>query len=204
MIVYTVITNDYDTLKEPTVVTPGWEYICFSDVERRSDIWDCGITEKTQREVKIMGWHELGEQPALYIDGSIEITGNLDNFMRAIRGDFSLWKHPDRDCIFEEADAVVKLRGQDRNRVDEQMKRYEAIPRHWGLGQTGIMFRDFGVEWVRALSYMWYQEVRQGVSRDQLSLSYLSWLMGKRPFLIPEAVIRKHFKMYRHAKEFYL
>ena len=204
MICYTCITRDYDDLKEPTVITPGWEYICFSDVQQYSDVWDCRITDKTQREVKIMGWHELGEVPALYVDGSIQIMGNLDNFVRGIRSDFSLWKHPDRDCIFDEADAVVKLRGQDKARVDEQMKRYEAIPRHWGLGQTGVMYRDFSVEWVRTLSHMWYEEVRQGVSRDQLSLSYLSWLMGKRPFFIPEAVIRKHFKMYRHAKEFYL
>ena len=204
MIVYTCITNDYDDLKDPTVITPGWEYICYSDVEQRSDVWDCRITEKTQREVKILGYHEFGHEPALYVDGSIQIMGNLDNFVRGIRSDFSLWKHPDRDCIFDEAEAVVNLRGQDKARVDEQMKRYDAIPRHWGLGQTGVMFRDFSVEWVRALSYIWYQEVRQGVSRDQLSLSYLSWLMGRKPFFIPEAVIGRHFRLFHHKREYYL
>ena len=30
-VVYTCISGNYDTLDEPRVVTPGWEYICFTD-----------------------------------------------------------------------------------------------------------------------------------------------------------------------------
>ena len=40
MIVYTVITNDYDTLRDPRVVTPGWRYVCFSDQPIESDVWE--------------------------------------------------------------------------------------------------------------------------------------------------------------------
>ena len=203
MICYTCITNSFDTLKDPKVITPGWEYICFSDTEQHSDIWDCRITDKVNKDVKILGWHEIGEQPALYVDGSIEIIGNLNNFVQGIRSDFSLWKHPSRDCIFQEADAVVAVRGQDRERVDEQMVRYEAIPRHYGLGQTGVLYRDFSVEWVRAVSYMWWREIVQGVNRDQLSLSYLMWLSGHKQFLIPAVIIGRHFKLYRHKQMIY-
>ena len=203
MICFTCITNDYDTLKDPKVVTPCWEYVCFSDKPQQSDIWDVRITKKTQREVKIMGYHEFGEWPALYVDGSIEIAGNLNNFVGAIRPDFSLWKHPGRDCIFDEADKVVEVRGQKREIVDKQMKRYDAIPRHYGLGQTGVLYRDFSKEWVRALSYMWWREVQQGVSRDQLSLSYLMWLSGHKQFLIPDAIIGRHFRLYHHKMKYY-
>ena len=203
MICYTCITNSFDTLKDPKVITPGWEYICFSDTEQHSDIWDCRITDKVNKDVKILGWHEIGEQPALYVDGSIEIIGNLNNFVQGIRSDFSLWKHPSRDCIFQEADAVVAVRGQDRERVDEQMVRYEAIPRNYGLGQTGVLYRDFSVEWVRAVSYMWWREIVQGVNRDQLSLSYLMWLSGHKQFLIPSVIIGRHFKLHRHKQEIY-
>ena len=28
---YTVLSGDYDTLKKPTVITPGWKYVCFTD-----------------------------------------------------------------------------------------------------------------------------------------------------------------------------
>jgi hypothetical protein len=29
--VYTFIFGDYDDLKSPTIMTPGWDYICFTD-----------------------------------------------------------------------------------------------------------------------------------------------------------------------------
>jgi len=30
-VVFTFIINGYDTLKDPTIVTPGWDYLCYSD-----------------------------------------------------------------------------------------------------------------------------------------------------------------------------
>jgi len=30
-VVYTCISGNYDTLRDPSYVTPGWEYICFTD-----------------------------------------------------------------------------------------------------------------------------------------------------------------------------
>ena len=38
-VVYTCISGNYDTLKDPTVVTPGWEYICFTDQKVISNVW---------------------------------------------------------------------------------------------------------------------------------------------------------------------
>lgn len=37
---YTVISGPYDTLKEPVIETDGWKYICFTDQELVSDIWE--------------------------------------------------------------------------------------------------------------------------------------------------------------------
>ena len=198
MICYTVITKGYDDLKDP-IPLEGWEYICFTDdPDLRSDVWEMRVTQKTQRQVKIMGYEYIGNVPALYIDGSIEIIDNLDKFMMAIRKEWSVWKHPQRDCIFDEADAVVEFKGLDDAEVKKQMLRYEALPRHWGLGQTGVMFRDFSLEWVRQLSRLWYHEVANGFDRDQLSLSYCAWSMGKRPHLVPNTIICKYFKLHFH------
>lgn len=199
MICYTCITNGYDNLKDP-VVTEGWEYICYSDVQQKSDIWDCRITDKPQRELKILGYKESGNVPALYIDGSIEVTGNLDRLMSAIKPQFSIWRHPVRDCIFEEAKAVIRHKGLDEDIVNKQMERYKDMPHHWGLGQTGIMFRDFSLDWVRGLSDSWWSEVSTGLDRDQLSLTYVCWNMGKRPHFIPTQIIGQHFKLHLHNK----
>ena len=56
MICYTCITNKYDNLKDPRVVTPGWKYICYSDEQQKSDIWETVITKKPQGEIKILGY----------------------------------------------------------------------------------------------------------------------------------------------------
>lgn len=197
-IVFTIITNDWDDLKDP-VPSAGWEYICYTDnPELRSNVWDVQVIDKPQREVKIKGYEYVGHEPALYIDGSIEILGDLNKFIRGIRHDWSLWKHPVRDCIFDEAKAVVEVKNQDKDEVAKQMLRYETLPRHWGLGQTGVMYRDFSIEWVRKLSRLWWFEVANGVNRDQLSLSYCAWAMGKRPHLIPQSVIGNFFKLHYH------
>jgi len=40
-ICYTVLSGDYDNLKNPKVVTPGWKYVCFTDQDNvKSDIWE--------------------------------------------------------------------------------------------------------------------------------------------------------------------
>ena len=37
-VVFTFIINGYDTLKDPTIVTPGWDYLCFSDEGLSSEV----------------------------------------------------------------------------------------------------------------------------------------------------------------------
>ena len=37
---YTVITNNYDTLKDPLVVSKDWRYVCFSDRGFKSKVWE--------------------------------------------------------------------------------------------------------------------------------------------------------------------
>ena len=200
MICYTVITNKYDTLKDPKVVADGWEYIVYSDVEQKSDVWEYRHTDKAQRDLKINGHKLFPGELTLYVDGSIEILTDLNLFMMPIKHDFSIWRHPVRDCIFDEAEAVIKHKGLDEDVVNEQMKRYKDMPPHWGLGQTGVMLRDFGVDWVCDVCDSWWGEVSTGLDRDQLSLTFVMWSMFKRPHFIPCQIINKHFKLHLHNK----
>ena len=39
-VIYTAIFGDYDTLKEPLVITPGWKYICYTDQDFESKVWE--------------------------------------------------------------------------------------------------------------------------------------------------------------------
>lgn len=38
-LVYTAIYGGYDKLLQPTQVTDGWDYICYSDIEFNGGVW---------------------------------------------------------------------------------------------------------------------------------------------------------------------
>ena len=45
--IYTFIIGNYDTLKTPGVMTPGWDYICLTDNPTlKSTIWDVRRSER--------------------------------------------------------------------------------------------------------------------------------------------------------------
>ena len=118
---YTVITNHYDTLKEPSVITPGWEYVLLTDHTVNSDVWDVRITTAHNRYLKI---NAPFDGLTIYVDGSIEIIGDLNEFIAEVSQVFTIWRHPHRTCTFTEAEAVIKLKGMNPNEVYKQMQRY--------------------------------------------------------------------------------
>jgi hypothetical protein len=38
-VIFAFIVNGYDTLKDRTTVTPGWDYLCLSEQGLRSEVW---------------------------------------------------------------------------------------------------------------------------------------------------------------------
>jgi hypothetical protein len=199
MICFSVITNGYDDLREP-YISKGWRYVLFSDQFVESDNWECYITEKPDREIKIKGYTELFHQPALYVDANIRIIGDLNEFRKEITGWFDIWKHPHRGCIFDEAKAVIKLKKADPVMVNHQMNKYGFMPKHWGLGANGIMFRDFGDPVVRNICELWWKEYQQGSSRDQLSLMPVFYSLGLRPNFFNNEVFDKYFRWEKHRR----
>jgi len=202
MICYTVITNQCDTLKDPLVVTPGWQYICFSDQPIQSKVWEFRKIENKEhadREVKILG-HKFLDGVTLYVDGNIRIVGDLNDFINEISSVWSMFVHNKRNCIYQEGERVVGRWFELREAVDQQMDRYhsEGFPEEYGLGQNNILLRDFSNSKVRKLNELWWGEFGKGVPRDQLSLMYCFWKMGWYPNLLPIYRHRLFFKKKKH------
>ena len=64
-VVYTAILGSiYDDLKEPTVISPGWKYVCFTDQPLQSNIWEIrpvpttGNPQRQARELKITAFKQ--------------------------------------------------------------------------------------------------------------------------------------------------
>jgi hypothetical protein len=196
-VAYTVIQGNYDTLKNP-FISKGWRYVCFTDQPIKSDIWEIRpLSGKHNRDLKIncpFQWLTL------YVDASIEIVGDLNEFASEVPGWYSIWLHPHCQCTYTEAERVIDMKGMDELEVNDMMLRYmeEGFPRNFGLGANGIMLRDMSDKAVRQICRLWWDEFVEGPQRDQLSLMYSFWKSGYKPDLFSSEIMRKYFVWHRH------
>ncbi len=199
MICYTVISNNYDHLKDPKIVSEGWEYICLSDQPIESDVWQYRHLECHNREPKIMA-HEYFDGLTLYVDGSISIYGDLNEFIAEVPGFMTAWAHPHRNCLFSEMDAVVKLKNIDSMEAHKQANQYllDGMPKNWGLAGCGVLLRDLSDPIVGDLCEQWWQQYEEGVKRDQISYPYIFWKNGYRMDLFDQGVFNKYFVWHKH------
>ena len=85
--------------------------------------------------------------------------------------------HPDRDCIYQEAEAVVELKKDTENIVSIQIHKYlgENYPKNNGMIASGILYRTHNDPVVKELMNEWWNEVKLMSRRDQLSFNYVCW-----------------------------
>lgn len=195
-VVYTVITGDYDKLKEVNK-EENFDYICFTNNDSlKSDTWDVRKLPddveksdldniKKQRKVKILANRYLSDYDlSVYIDGNVEIVGNLTDFISqncdSKKGYIFIPKHPLRDCIYEEAEACIKYKKGDPDMFKKQVEAYkkEGFPEHYGLAENNIIIRYHNNKDCAKLMESWWKEIETRSHRDQLSLFYCVWKLG--------------------------
>lgn len=191
-VIYTCITGGYDKLIEPSYVTYGFDYICFTDDNTlTSDIWDVrplpkqtdGLsTVKKQRYVKLNPHLLLSEyELSIWVDGNIEVKGDLDEFIieNIIGTNSAVYvpKHPARNCIYNEAVAVIGMKKDKPEIVNPQIERYkkEGFPKNYGLLQSNILVRLHNEPDCVKLMNTWFSELKNNSHRDQLSFNYACW-----------------------------
>ena len=197
---YTCITGAYDSLKMISGQKPETmqqvDFICFSDSSVNQLDWKIlpipddlqGLSQtKQQRVVKICPHRYLKEYDvSVWIDGSFKIIGDVLGFINQYDLDKSpLYTrvHPQRRCIYEEAEACIALRKDSREVIDAQLKQYQAdgYPKNAGMAETGIILRKHNDMRCQLLGNLWASELLRGSCRDQLSFNYSCWKMHFLP-----------------------
>ena len=154
----------------PNRAWPGHDMLCFSDVRPSAPWLWVPVTPRDDptrqaRDIKIVPWEYLENwDQCLWVDANIEVTGDPKD----MPGPLAVHIHRDRDCIFDEARACIKYRKDDPALIGRQIERYVGHPRHWGLWETGVVYRENTPE-VRALCYDWRAEIDANSRRDQIS-----------------------------------
>ena len=190
-VVYTCIVGDYDTLKEPTYINNDFDYICFTDsTNLNSKTWKIrplpketeNLSQlKKQRYVKINPHKTLKDYDiSIYVDGNITIKGDLNKFINGVmKENCSIYvpKHPVRQCIYDEAEAVIRIRKDKSEIVNPQIEGYrkEGFPKNYGLSQNNILLRKHNEKDCIKLMEDWFAELKDKSHRDQLSFNYVCW-----------------------------
>ncbi len=190
-VIYTCITGSYDYLIDPTYVTEGFDYVCFTDnVNFKSNIWEIRSLPKEtdelsqvkkQRYVKIMPHKHLSEYDlSIWVDGNVSIKGNLDKLLEnTLKDDISIYvpEHPSRRCIYKEQSVVISMRKDTKENIAPQIERYkkECFPADFGLLQSNILIRKHNENDCIKLMEKWFEEVKNHSHRDQLSFNYVLW-----------------------------
>lgn len=198
MTIYTAILSPYEDLKEPLVITKDWSYVCFTDQNFKSDVWEIRHVNTTnpQRDARAIKLLQPVAGNSIWIDGSFFINCDLNEFWQQhFHAPFSVPTHPIRDCVFEECVACVKNKRGNIKDIQQQMIAYKTMrmPSKAGLISSGLLLREDSrvvKDWCRK----WYDEMMLRSARDQLAFAYTVWKYGR---------IHSEFKWdYRNAQEF--
>ena len=222
IVVYTCITGGYDRIHEPSCVTPGVDYICFTDnMDMKSKTWKLkpmpeelkGFSKvKQQRGVKILAHRYLPDYDiSIWVDGVVDVRGNVKEYLKTFDFDtYSVFipEHPERKCIYKEIDACIrikKIKGDEVTLAKKQIERYRAekFPENYGLVQTNVMIRWHNDQYSKDLMEKWWSELKDYSHRDQLSFNYALWKCGSTKFkqLIKTTCNSKTFNWLRkHGK----
>jgi hypothetical protein len=207
--IYTAIFGDYDDLIEPPEEIKGCDFYCFTDNEKLKSKKYKIIKVKREfsdptrdaRKIKTLSHKYLPNyEYTLWIDANIifretNIQEMFNNFLSEY--DIAIHKHDIRDCVYDEFNACLEVGVDSPTIMASQMIRYinERYPVHNGLAATGVVFRR-NSDLVRNVNKDWWNELRNGSKRDQLSIDYVMWKNKADYFRIDESV--------RNGKFFYV
>ena len=186
IVVYTAIVGGKDTLKEFRK-TPGVDYVCFTDkMNLNSRTWSLRPLARsfdtprlTARYHKIMAHEILPEYKySFWLDGSLIPRVDVRYIVHKFLTDHlaALLKHPERDCVYEEAGQCIRVGKGNPEAIRKQMQKYreQGFQAKSGLSATTFVLRQHTDERIKEAMLDWWKEVRTHSIRDQLSFDYVA------------------------------
>ena len=183
VVIYTALTGDYDQVHEVLYKEDGVDYLLFTNNPAiKSKTWDVVFLDSDQgdlvlsREIKMIPHKYLDAKYdiSIYVDANAVIYGELTELTRYLKDNTALAvsQHSVRKNLKEEIEACVRLKGVNRDEVEKQYARYvqEGFEDNRQLLECGILVRKHKDLKLQELMQAWYQEFRDGIKRDQLSI----------------------------------
>lgn len=191
-VVYTAIAGSYDTLEQPRVVRPDYDYVCFIDHAEpgeRVGVWQLrSIPYKHEdptrraRYVKLQPHVVLPEYDySLWMDANVVIANDyiyrrMDDLIdqEALAAFIAHWE---RDCIYDEAMECYMIGVDTFSRIWGEVLHLVAhrYPTHKGLIESNVVYRHHSNPRMVKADNLWWKLLNRYSKRDQLSLNYVLW-----------------------------
>lgn len=217
--VYTCITGNYDELKEidNNLIDKDIDYYCFTNNKNiKSKTWNVVYIEDfslsnhmLNRKIKMLGHETINNDydVLVWLDGNILLKKKISVFLKEQcnldKYPFVAFKHPDRDCIYDEAIACIKLKKDKKEIIEKQMEFYrkDRYPKHAGLCEMSIFIRKTNDSIVNETMSLWYEMINKYSKRDQLSFM---WCVKKKNMMLQQIPLNisnnKYFSKVEHFK----
>jgi hypothetical protein len=186
--VYTANINNYNEHPRwPDI--PGIDFVTFNQAPNPGE-----TPRMASKRYKMLPHVYLPEyEQTIWVDTTVRIISPtfVEEALACIEfTGMALWKHPDRDCLYQEAAVSIGMPKYAHEPLLHQAAAYHdaGMPAHWGLWAAGIMARRNDDSTVRALMGSWWAEILQWGIQDQVSLPYCLWKSGWRPAEFPDGL----------------
>ncbi len=220
-VVYTAIFGNKDKLIEPQYVPDDFDFICFTDQDFDSQVWQIRKVKGnfdnprlSAKIFKILPHRYLPEyELSIWVDGNILIKGNINKLVDKYlsQAPLAFFDHRNlqldaRSCIYQEAEALLEMakKGKikdDPNIIKKQVGDYrlQGYPEQNGLIVGGIILRKHNLPEVINLMEKWWEEINKYSIRDQLSFNFVAW-QNNANFVYMEGDMRDNefFRMLPH------
>lgn len=222
-IIYTIITGNYDSIKQPLVVEEGVEYCLFTNnlgivdvgvwkvVQIPSEKWQ-GRTEKENnillsRKVKMLPHKYLleGAEWSIYIDADMVIKRPLTELLSILQPEtlFAACRHSYCNSVQEEIEDLLSKNMVQLEQVQHQWHKYSewGFSDDLGISENGLLIRRYNDRRVQKLMELWWKEYQQGCLRDQVSLMpclYRTDLMRYFQFIEKNIRANEYLEVLKH------
>ncbi len=205
MLLYTANIGGYDKLQ--VTPQPGFDFYCWKG--SIASIEGALTDVKLARNYKITFYYDKDNDSSIWLDSNIKINCNLKEFVNkwfTDDVDMVAMEHG-RDCIYEEMNACIERKKDNRKNIERQRKFYldQKYPKHQGMIGSGILIRKNNIV-TRELMWKWWNIVEEYSHRDQLSFNYALWELKKEDIFkiklayIPYSVFGNEFELIPHEK----
>ena len=208
--VYTVEFGGHDPLREPQSINSGVDYIYITDQPLTSSTWQMRVVSPSFPDSRRSSRFYFDQSCLTFPSSTYTIMHGanssltadpialIDTYLITPNVDIAMFSHPHRDCIYDEAAAVIAMGKDTATNVNPQMDRYreEGFPTHFGLHACTLMLRR-NTPSLLEFERQWWTEVSTGSFRDQLSFDYIRWKLNFPIGMIPGELFNSDIFDYR-------